>query len=104
MRFYKGNEGVIKPFKLVKNDKTTAVDLTNLTVTWTWIDRDGNQPTGSPITGNVTDAVNGLVEFSIPATVLSTVGKYRSFINASGIGYNEDFKPINVQVVKGSDG
>lgn len=103
MRFYKGNESVIKPFKLVKADKKTPVDLTNLTVKWFWRDRDGTL-LSTALTATVTDAPNGLCEFEITATYLANEWKGRTWINASGIGYNEDFKPINVEVVKGSAG
>jgi len=102
MRFYKGNEAVIKPFKAVQNNKTTPVNLTGFTMKWFWTDRENTSPTGSPITATVTDATNGLFEFSIPATMLANLAKYITFINMSGIGYNEDLKPFNVEVVKGS--
>ncbi len=102
MRFYKGNADIIKPFALVKNDGVTPVDITNFAMTWTWKTRDDTQPSGSPITGNITDATNGKVEFEIPASMLAVIEKYITFINANLSGYDEDFKPINVQVVKGS--
>jgi hypothetical protein len=102
MKFHKGNADIIKPFKLVQNDKTTPVDITGFTMTWTWKTREDTQPSGSPITGTITDAPNGLVEFKIPSTMLASEEKYVSYINAEGGLYNEDFKPINVQVVEGS--
>ena len=102
MRFYKGNADIIKPFALVQNDGVTPVDITGFTMTWTWKTRDDTQPTGSPITGTITDAPNGKVEFEIPSTMLASIEKYITFINASLAGYDEDFKPINVQVIKGS--
>jgi hypothetical protein len=103
MKFHKGNASIIKPFKLVQADKTSAVDLTGRTLKWFWVDREDAQPSGSPITGVIQgDPTLGLVNFTIPATILSIEGKYISYINASQGAYNEDFKPINVQVVEGS--
>jgi len=102
MRFYKGNADIIKPFALVQNDGVTPVDITGFTMKWFWLDREDVQPSGSPITGSITDAPNGKVEFTIPATMLASIGKYITYINANLATYNEDFKPINVQVVEGS--
>lgn len=102
MRFHKGNADIIKPFALKQEDGTTVIDITTYTVTWVWIDRDGNQPTGSPITGNKTTPTSGEVEFTIPSTMLASKAKYRTFINLATGGYNEDLDPFNVEVVEGT--
>ncbi len=102
MRFHKGNADIIKPFALVQNDGVTPVDITGFTMKWFWLDREDVQPTGSPLTGSITDGTGGKVEFTLPVGLLAILGKYITYINGSIGAYNEDFKPINVQVVAGS--
>jgi len=91
---------MVKPFKITQNDGSTAKDLTGLTIKWYFKDRDNNAPTGSPITGSITDAVNGLVEFTIPSGIFNTApARYKSQLNLdSGSGYTEDTEPFNVDI------
>jgi hypothetical protein len=101
MKFFQSNEGMVKPFKITKNDGISAKDITGLTIKWYFKARDDSAPTGSPITGSITDAVNGLVEFTIPAGIFANQEKYRCNLNLdSGAGYEEDTQSFNVEVVE----
>ena len=60
-------------------------------------------PTGSPITGVISDAVNGLVDFTIPTGIFDNTGKYRCNLNLDSLaGYEEDTQSFNVEVVERS--
>lgn len=90
---------MVIPFKVVQGDGTTVKNLTGITVRWYFKDRDGNAPTGSPITGSVTDAANGLVEFTIPSGMFTTATKFKAQLNLSdGVNYEEDTEWFNVDV------
>jgi len=98
MRFYKDNKGMTQPFKIVQGDGTTAKSLTGITVKWFFKERDGTEPSGSPITGSVTDATNGLVDMIIPANMFTKATRYTCRINLTGTGYDEDTDPFNVDI------
>jgi hypothetical protein len=101
MKFFKSNEGMVKPFKITFNDGITPKPLAGLTIRWYFKARDDSAPTGSPITGSITDANNGLVEFTIPSGIFANLGKYRCNLNLdSGAGYEEDTDSFNVDVVE----
>jgi hypothetical protein len=101
MKFFQDNEGMVKPFKITLNDGKTAKDISGLTIKWYFKARDDSAPTGSPITGSITDAGNGLVEFTIPTGIFDNLGKYRCNLNLdSGAGYEEDTQSFNVEVVE----
>ncbi len=104
MKFFQINEGMVKPFKITLNDGKTAKDITGLTIKWYFKARDDSAPTGSPITGVINgDPTLGLVDFTIPATIFSSKGKYRCNLNLdSGAGYEEDTETFNVEVVERS--
>jgi len=99
MRYFKNNKGMTQPFKIVQGDGTTAKNLTGLTVTWRFKERDGTVPTGTPITGTVTDAAAGEVDMVIPSGTFSKVTAYTTQINlADGVNYDEDTDPFNVDI------
>jgi len=99
MRYFKNNKGMTQPFKIVQGDGTTVKNLTGLTVIWRFKERDGTVPAATPITGTVTDAVNGLVQFVIPATTFTVVTAYTTQINLTdGVSYDEDTDPFNVDI------
>jgi hypothetical protein len=101
MKFFQDNEGMVKPFKITLNDGKTAKDISGLTIKWYFKARDDSAPTNSPITGVITDAGNGLVEFTIPTGIFDNTGKYRCNLNLdSGAGYEEDTQSFNVEVVE----
>lgn len=101
MRFFKSNKGITVPFKVTQGDGVTAKNLTGITVKWYFKKRDNTVPTGSPITGTVTDAVNGLVNFLIPANIFDTITDFDTCLNLNnGTTYNEDTEPFTVDVDK----
>ncbi len=103
MKFFQENEGMVKPFKITLNDGKTAKDITGLTIKWYFKARDDSAPTGSPITGVISDAVNGLVDFTIPTGIFDNLGKYRCNLNLDSLaGYEEDTQSFNVEVVERS--
>ncbi len=103
MRFFQSNEGMVKPFKITLNDGITGKNITGLTIKWYFKARDDSAPTGSPITGSITDGANGLVDFTIPSGIFATIAKYRCNLNLdSGAGYEEDTQSFNVDVVERS--
>jgi hypothetical protein len=103
MRFFKANKGMVKPFKITENDGKTAKDITGLTINWYFKARDDSAPAGSPILGTVTNGAGGLVDFTIPANIFASEGKWRCNLNISnGAGYEEDTETFNVEVVERS--
>ena len=89
LTFYTNNKGVIQPFAIVKRDGTTVKDLTGLTITWTFEDRDGNTLTA--ISCVVTNAALGLCQATIPASRFTAVDKYRCQLHMTdGADYTED--------------
>lgn len=100
MRFWKSNKGFVVPFKIVEADGTTPKDLTGITVKWYFKDRDGNAPTGSPITGvNQTPLANGIVHFTIPAGIFDNINSFKSQLNLSdGASYEEDAEIVQVDI------
>jgi len=99
MIFFKGNEGITIPFAMKKRDGTTIKNLTGLTLTWTFKDRDGVVATGSPISCNILVAASGTFDAVIPAGMFPTETKYRCQIHMiDGAGYIEDSKPFYVEV------
>ena len=101
MRFFVNNKGMTVPFKIVQGDGTTAKNLTSITCRLYVTDRDGNAATGSPITGTVTDAANGLVEFVIPSGMFPTVEtEYKGQINLTGTEYEEDTEFFTIDIDK----
>jgi len=103
MRFFQSNEGMVKPFKITLNDGKTAKDITGLTIKWYFKTRADTAPAGSPITGSITNATEGLVDFTIPAGIFADLAKYRCNLNLdSGAGYEEDTETFNVEIVERS--
>lgn len=99
MIFFKGNEGITVPFAMKKRDGTTVKNLTGLTITWTFKDRDGNIPSGSPVSCNILSATDGTFDATIPSGLFTTETKYRCQIHLEdGAGYVEDSKPFWVEV------
>jgi len=99
MIFFNGNKGISVPFLAVKRDGTTVKDLTGLTLTWTFKDRNGDIPSGSPVSCNVLDAAAGTFDATIPAGLFTEETKYRCQIHFSdGADYEEDSKPFWVEV------
>lgn len=95
MRFYKNNLGMTKPFHIVKADGTDK-DLTGLTVTWKFKDRDGMV---TSITGTLTSASTGRVSFTIPSNFFTSVTRYRSQLHlVDGSTYVEDTNPFYVDI------
>ena len=87
--FYVDNKGIDQPFEILKRDGITPKNLTGLTITWTFQDRDDNNL--SPITCVITSASLGLCEGTIPASFFTAVNKYRCQIHMTdGINYTED--------------
>ncbi len=98
MRFFAFNELFIKPFR-IKNSDGTDKDLSGITVTWNFIERDGTIPTGSPITGLVTVAANGQVQFTVPDGLFTEKTRFTSTLNLTdGSGYDEDTVPFIVDI------
>ena len=98
MRFFAFNELFIKPFR-VKNQDGTDKNLADITVKWYFIERDGTIPTGSPITGVVTVAANGQVQFTVPAGLFTEKTRFTSQLNLTdGSGYDEDTEPFIVDI------
>lgn len=98
MRLFAFNELFIKPFHITNSDGTDK-DLSGVTVKWYFIERDGTIPTGSPITGLVTVAAEGRVQFTIPAGLITTATKFTSTLNLTdGSGYDEDTQPFIVDI------
>ena len=90
---------MVKPFKITFNDGITPKPITGLTIKWYFKARDGSAPTGSPITGVITDGANGLVEFTIPTGIFANIAKFKCNLNLdSGAGFEEDTEPFNVDV------
>ncbi|MCZ6583051.1 MAG: hypothetical protein O6761_07780 [Thaumarchaeota archaeon] len=79
MRVFVGDSGPF-PFALLSDDGETIIDLTGFTVTWNFSLRDGTIPASTPITGTVTDAEAGEVEFDLPASLTVNVIKYSTKI------------------------
>ncbi len=95
MRFYKNNFGMIKPFKILNSDGT-AKDLTGLTITWKFKDRDG---TVSSLTGSITSASTGQVSFTITSSFFTSVTRYRCQLHlVDGSAYTEDTDPFYVDI------
>lgn len=98
MRFFSFNEGFIKPFR-IKNTDGTDKDLTGITVKWFFIDRAGVAPTGNPITGVVTVALQGQVQFTVPAGIFTTKTRFTSQLNLTdGADFDEDTVPFIVDI------
>lgn len=98
MRFFAFNEGFIKPFR-IKNTDGTDKDLTGLTIAWHFTDRAGDVPTGSPITGTITVALQGQVEFTVPSGLFIEETRYTSQINlVDGVSFDEDTIPFTVDI------
>ena len=84
-----------KPFHVQKSDGTDH-DLTGMTVTWKFKDRDNSV---SSITGTVTNATTGRVSFVIPDNFFTTVTRYRCQLHlVDGSTYIEDTNPFYVDV------
>lgn len=95
MRFYKNNFGFTKPFHIVKADGTDK-DLTGLTVTWKFKDRDG---TVTSIAGTLTSASTGRVSFAVASGFFTTVTRYRCQLHlVDGSTYTEDTNPFYVDI------
>lgn len=75
MRVFVGDSGLM-PFALLSDDGKTIIDLTGFTVTWNFSLRDGTIPASTPITGTITDAEAGEVEFDLPGSLTTDVIKY----------------------------
>lgn len=98
MRFFAYNELFIKPFR-IKNQNGKDKDLSDLTVKWYFMDRAGDTPTGNPITGLVTVAALGKVQFTIPAGIFTEKTRYTCQLNLTdGAGYDEDTEPFTVDI------
>lgn len=98
MRFFAYNELFIKPFR-IKNQDGTDKDLSDITVKWYFMDRSGNSPTGNPITGLVTVASEGKVQFTIPAGIFTEETRYTSQLNLTDdSGYDEDTETFTVDI------
>ena len=103
MRFFVGNGGFTVPFGITKTDGTTRKDITGLTLKWYFLDEAGNAPTGSPITGVITDASQGEVDFVVPAGVCAAEIEFISQVNMSdGVDYDEDTEIFTVNIAKRS--
>jgi len=81
MRFFTGDSG-LQPFVLVADDGITPLDLTGFTVTWVFTNRDGTTPGSTPITGNITAATSGEVEFDLPSSLTTAKTHYTTTIKA----------------------
>jgi hypothetical protein len=98
MRFFSYNKGMVKPFRIKERDGTDK-DLTGMTVKWYFIDRDGNVPTGNPITGSLTSPTLGKCSFTIPASFFVARARYTCMINiTNGSSFDEDTDPFTVEV------
>lgn len=108
MRFFKSNKGMTQRFQIFQGDGVTPKNLTGLTIKWYFKDRDGNAPTNSPITGVIAVAASGTVDFTIPASIFSSVTRFTCQLqladNATlgSATYIEDTEPFNVDVDQGS--
>lgn len=109
MRFFKSNRGMTQRFQIFQGDGVTPKNLTGLTIKWYFKDRDGNAPSGSPITGVIAVAASGTVDFTIPSGLFSSAPtKYTCHLmiadNATPASatYLEDTEPFNVDVDAGS--
>lgn len=95
MRFYKDNLGIVKPFKILKADGS-AKNLTGLTITWAFKDRNGIVKT---LTGVITSAINGQVSFTITSGFFTSVTRYRCQLHlVDGSAYTEDTDPFFVDI------
>lgn len=99
-RLFVSNFGFDLPFKITEADGTTVKNLTSIVCKLYLKDRDGNAPTGSPITGTVTDAVNGLVKFTIPTGMFTSApSSYKAQINlTTTTTYEEDTEWFSIDV------
>ena len=95
--YYTNNKGIIQQFAIKKRDGTTVKDLTGLTITWTFQDRDGNSL--SAITCTITSSVLGTCQGIIPASFFTAEDKYRCQLHMTdGVDYTEDTRPFWVLV------
>jgi len=98
LRFFAFNELFIKPFR-IKNQDGTDKNLADITVKWYFIDRAGAAPTGNPITGVVTVAAEGKVQFTVPDGMFVAKTRFSSQLNLTdGSGYDEDTEPFIVDI------
>ena len=82
------------PFVLLTDDGETLLDLTGFSAEWSFSKRDGTTPTGSPISGIITDAVGGEVEFDLPASFTTEPTKYTTIISILKTGEKKSSERI----------
>ena len=93
MRVFVGDSGPL-PFALLSDDGETLIDLTGFTVKWNFSLRDGTIPGDTPISGNITDAEAGEVEFDLPSSLTVSVKKYLTKITMTKTGETKSSQTI----------